>query len=145
MPHDVEVTTYDDLRPGFHVFPAISQSHLGAGADEFYWHLVSDNAKRLAVSESYTTVEHAAEGIEAAKRAARKAMVAELRELLFQVGGAATRPLLEDHPDYEFPSGRVSVAIEELLQADYPDLVAPGSTDDTSADVAGDGSGEAGS
>lgn len=141
MPHDVEVTTYDDLRPGFHVFPAISQSHRGAEADEFYWHLVSANGKRLAVSESYTTVEHAAEGIEAAKRATRAAMVEELRELVFTVGGAATRPLLEDHPSYAFPSERVNASIEGLLEADYPDLVAPQSTDDTSADVAGDSSG----
>lgn len=126
-----EVTTHDDLRPGFHIFPAIDQAHLGADADSFFWHLVSANGERLCVSESYTTVQHAQEGIDGAKRAARAAMRDELRKLVFEASGAATRPLLEDHRDYEFPSERVSAAVEELLGMDYPDLAIP-STGDTS-------------
>lgn len=36
-------------------------------------------------------------------------------EVAYQAAGAATRPLLEDHPDYVFPSERVSDAVAELL------------------------------
>lgn len=39
-------------------------------------------------------------------------MIEKLREIIFQASGAATRPLLEDHPDYVFPSERVSEAVE---------------------------------
>lgn len=38
----------------------------------------------------------------------------KLHELVFQVGGAATRPLLEDHPNYVFPAERVKEAIEQV-------------------------------
>lgn len=37
-------------------------------------------------------------------------------ELAYQVAGAATRPLLEDHGDYEFPSERVQEAVAYLLE-----------------------------
>lgn len=36
-------------------------------------------------------------------------------EVAYQAAGAATRPLMEDHPDYVFPSERVSDAVAELL------------------------------
>jgi hypothetical protein len=36
-------------------------------------------------------------------------------EVAYQVAGAATRPLMEDHPDYVFPSERVADAVAELL------------------------------
>lgn len=35
----------------------------------------------------------------------------KLREIIYQAAGAATRPLLEDHPDYVFPSDRVAEAV----------------------------------
>ena len=35
----------------------------------------------------------------------------KVREIVYQAAGAATRPLLEDHPDYVFPSERVSEAV----------------------------------
>lgn len=38
-----------------------------------------------------------------------------IRSLVFQAGGAATRPLLQDHPGYIFPSERVKEAIEFVL------------------------------
>ncbi len=41
-----------------------------------------------------------------------------LREVIFQAAGAATRPLLEDHPHYVFPSERVLEAVEEVC-ADF--------------------------
>lgn len=37
-------------------------------------------------------------------------------EVAYQAAGAATRPLLEDHPDYVFPSERVADAVAELLK-----------------------------
>lgn len=37
-------------------------------------------------------------------------------ELAFQVGGAATGPLLADHPDYTFPAERVGSHIREVLE-----------------------------
>lgn len=44
----------------------------------------------------------------------------ELATLLYGVGGAATRPLLEDLPGYVFPAERVAEAIEELVaEADF--------------------------
>jgi hypothetical protein len=43
-----------------------------------------------------------------------KNVVELLREMMFQAGGAATRPLLEDHPHYIFPSDRVRDAVEEV-------------------------------
>lgn len=38
-----------------------------------------------------------------------------LNKLIFECAGAATRPLLEDHPDYEFPSQRVMEAVDFVL------------------------------
>lgn len=37
-------------------------------------------------------------------------------EVAYQVAGAATRPLLEDHPDYVFPAERVRDAVADLLK-----------------------------
>lgn len=37
-------------------------------------------------------------------------------EVAYQAAGAATRPLMEDHPDYVFPSERVRDAVAELLK-----------------------------
>lgn len=39
-------------------------------------------------------------------------------EIAFQCAGAATRPLLEDHPSYVFPSERVAAAVTYCL-ADF--------------------------
>lgn len=39
-------------------------------AGEWRWHLKADNDEIVAVSEAYTTKEHAQEGVDAAKRAA---------------------------------------------------------------------------
>lgn len=44
----------------------------------------------------------------------KRDVVEKLREIIFQAAGAATRPLLEDHPDYVFPSDRVTEAVEEI-------------------------------
>lgn len=41
--------------------------------------------------------------------------LADLRELVFVAAGAATAPLLQDHPTYEFPSERVSEGVEHVL------------------------------
>lgn len=41
--------------------------------------------------------------------------VEKLRELVYQAAGAATVPLLEDHPRYVFPSERVQEAVEHVL------------------------------
>lgn len=41
-----------------------------------------------------------------------------VRTLAYQAGGAATGPLLQDHPDYVFPSESVAARVEELL-TDY--------------------------
>jgi len=48
----------------------------------------------------------------------KRDIVEKLREIIFQAAGAATRPLLEDHPDYVFPSERVIEAIEYVC-ADF--------------------------
>lgn len=40
----------------------------------------------------------------------------KLREIVYQAAGAATRPLLEDHPNYVFPSERVSEAVGYVCQ-----------------------------
>ena len=48
----------------------------------------------------------------------------KVREIVYQAAGAATRPLLEDHPDYVFPSERVAEAVgyvcEQFGIPDYP-------------------------
>lgn len=48
----------------------------------------------------------------------------KLREIVYQAAGAATRPLLEDHPTYVFPSERVAEAVgfvcEEFGIPSYP-------------------------
>lgn len=41
----------------------------------------------------------------------------DLRELIYQCCGAATQPLMEDNPDYTFPSDKVAAAIRECLEA----------------------------
>jgi hypothetical protein len=38
-----------------------------------------------------------------------------LHALVFQAAGAATRPFMEDHPDYVFPSERVSAGVGAVL------------------------------
>lgn len=44
-------------------------------------------------------------------------MVDKLREIVYQAAGAATAPLLEDHPDYVFPSERVADNVERVCVA----------------------------
>lgn len=44
----------------------------------------------------------------------KRDVVEKIREIIFQAAGAATRPLLEDHPNYIFPSDRVAEAVEEI-------------------------------
>lgn len=39
----------------------------------------------------------------------------EVRAIAFQAAGAGTRPLMQDHPDYVFPSERVSEAVNGVL------------------------------
>jgi len=41
----------------------------------------------------------------------------KLREMMFQAAGAATVPLLQDHPNYVFPSERVSEAVERVCES----------------------------
>jgi hypothetical protein len=43
-------------------------------------------------------------------------IIEKLRGIIFQAAGAATAPLLEDNPDYIFPSDRVIEAIEEVCK-----------------------------
>ena len=43
----------------------------------------------------------------------KRDIVEKFHEIIYQCAGAATRPLLEDHPNYIFPSERVSAAIDE--------------------------------
>lgn len=47
----------------------------------------------------------------------KRDIVEKLREIIFQAAGAATRPLLEDHPTYIFPSERVSEAVEHICES----------------------------
>lgn len=47
----------------------------------------------------------------------RRDIIEKLREIIFQAAGAATQPLLEDHPDYIFPSDRVAAAVEEVCES----------------------------
>lgn len=55
---------------------------------------------------------------EGQRKERQRPLVEKLHELLFQVAGAATTPLLQDHPDYEFPSERVIAHVNEVL-ADF--------------------------
>lgn len=47
----------------------------------------------------------------------KRDVVEKLREIIFQAAGAATLPLLQDHPDYVFPSERVSEAVEQICES----------------------------
>jgi hypothetical protein len=47
----------------------------------------------------------------------KRDLVERIREVIFQAAGAATRPLLEDHPDYIFPSERVAEAVEYVCES----------------------------
>lgn len=47
----------------------------------------------------------------------RRDISEKFREMMFQAAGAATRPLLEDHPKYVFPSTRVKEAVEEVCRS----------------------------
>jgi hypothetical protein len=44
----------------------------------------------------------------------KRPIAEKIRELVFQAAGAATGPLLQDHPDYVFPSDRVAEAVERV-------------------------------
>lgn len=41
----------------------------------------------------------------------------KIREMMFQAAGAATMPLLQDHPGYIFPSERVKEAVESVCES----------------------------
>jgi hypothetical protein len=43
-----------------------------------------------------------------------RSIVDKLREIIYQAAGAATQPLMQDHPHYVFPAERVHDAIEEV-------------------------------
>jgi hypothetical protein len=45
----------------------------------------------------------------------RRDIVDKIREIVYQSVGAGSRPLLEDHPAYIFPSTRVADAVEAVL------------------------------
>lgn len=47
----------------------------------------------------------------------KRDIVEKLREIIFQAAGAATGPLLVDHPGYIFPSERVAEAVEHVCQS----------------------------
>jgi hypothetical protein len=51
---------------------------------------------------------------EGRRREQRRDISEKLREIIFQAAGAATAPLLEDHPTYVFPTERVTEAIERV-------------------------------
>lgn len=62
-----------------------------------------------------------ANAIETGRRAGRdteikRDFMEKLHEIIYMAAGAATRPLLEDNPDYVFPSERVAKAVEECLE-----------------------------
>lgn len=46
----------------------------------------------------------------------KRDIVEKIREMMFQAAGAATKPLLEDHPYYIFPSERVREAVEHVCE-----------------------------
>lgn len=51
---------------------------------------------------------------EGRRREQRRDISEKLREIIFQAAGAATAPLLEDHPSYVFPTERVTEGIERV-------------------------------
>lgn len=54
-------------------------------------------------------------GYDMGRASERKRDIGEkFREMMFQAAGAATAPLLEDHPHYIFPSERVKEAVERV-------------------------------
>jgi hypothetical protein len=67
----------------------------------------------------------------------------KVREIVYQAAGAATRPLLEDHPDYVFPSERVAEAVgyvcEQFGIPDYPKETRDGAGADPDGSGAGEG------
>jgi hypothetical protein len=42
--------------------------------------------------------------------------IEKLHEVIYQAAGAATLPFMQDHPDYVFPSERVTEGIEAVLK-----------------------------
>jgi hypothetical protein len=44
-------------------------------------------------------------------------IVEKINEIIYQAAGAATAPLLEDHPDYVFPAERVSDAVRRVCDS----------------------------
>lgn len=52
------------------------------------------------------------------RREQKRNIVEKLREMMYMAAGAATAPLMMDHPDYVFPSERVQEAIE-LVCTDF--------------------------
>lgn len=49
----------------------------------------------------------------------------EMVKLAFTAGGAATAPLMHDHPDYVFPSERVMESVMAVLREEF-DIIAHG-------------------
>lgn len=49
---------------------------------------------------------------------------AELLGLVFEAAGAATGPLLRDHPDYTFPSEEVAEAVTRVIEEKTDIIVA---------------------
>jgi hypothetical protein len=46
----------------------------------------------------------------------RRNILEKLRELIYMAAGAATAPVMIDHPDYVFPSERVQEAVEQICE-----------------------------
>lgn len=44
-------------------------------------------------------------------------VVEKLRELIYMAAGAATAPLLADHPEYVFPAERVRESVEQVCSS----------------------------
>lgn len=146
MPNDVKypISQAIDRTPGTHVFE-------GEEAGTFYWHTIADNSKIVAVGgESFTTAEHAWEGVQAAQRRLVGAGAEfhfdrdHLRQLVFLASGAATAKVLEDNPDYLFPAEEITERVEAVLREHYPAAAepqveaSPAGDDDVSSASSGD-------
>ena len=57
-------------------------------------------------------------GIDYGQAAEKRRDIGEkIREMMFQAAGAGTRPLLEDHPNYVFPSERVKESVDHVCRS----------------------------
>ncbi len=100
-----------DRTPGIHVFENED--------NKFYWHQIANNGKIVSIGgESFTTAQHAWEGVDAARRGFADELATELRqaESARQAAGLRAANHRSEMEDAEREEAEHSLSVQKLLE-----------------------------